>query len=361
MPSKSRKNGKSKNRKRGAGPGRKAMVPSNALVVVRSLTQGASAPRSGRARVRSSGGMSSLQNRTLKHMLSMCDPFDPTSRGCLRHDSYVAPRLPLRCEQLLKITTAQLDAAGCIGLWYFPSFKWNYQFVLSTSGAGSTWVAPSVGDWSAIANSQPDGNAYSNGRINCAGLRMRVNLPATATYGTCVVTEVYEPGNSSEVIGVGNMNGGNVRAFSLVPGLEIELLSRPLGPSAQLPQTVAPVTAQPNFGAFSGFFIQLYGLPTSGGGGIDFHFAMNTELFVDDVGVLAQYIPPQPKPSPFLETLKDRVQAEVGGIVHSGVSAVGGVLRNRIASALAGALGAAGGPMGRLAGAAAPLMIHDLD
>jgi len=337
-------------------------VPHNALVAFRPIV---SVPASARPRPKSArkgrAVNPAVMSRVMHYIHSMCNPFDSRSRGCLRRDSYAMPRLPVRAESLIKLNTTgagnSFDASGSAGLWFFPNVGLVYQFVYTTGGAGATWVLPVNANWKTLNNSSPDTTNTATGRVNCAGLRIRPNLPATASVGTIVVTEVNQPGTTAAGITVGNLNGENVKVFTATPGLDIIALSRPLGPQSQLPQTVS--TVSPVYGTWSGYFIQFYGFPTSGAGGIDIHMVENLEWFVDDPSTfVGQFARPPPPSAPMLEGIAAHVQTAVGGIVHSGIDAAETVLAGRLRGAIAGALASAEGGAARLAGSA-PLLLMD--
>lgn len=295
----------------------RAAVPRNQLTVYKPALQPMGGPQAIRA---------------LQHVRSMCDPFSDESRGCLIADGYIAPRLPVRGETLQNISSTFLQGgttAGTAAIYWFPTALCT-SYATTAGTSGGAWILPTSGWVNVLAPFWPSG--ASTGRRVCAGMKIRPNGVATATAGSAIVTEVLYPTDGP----VGSMAGVDVRSYTLVPGLEITCLSRPTGPQSQLPTqysaTEVPTYASGVIPAYTGFVVQFQGVPA--GMSIDVQLVENAEAFLDATASQSQYVPVPPPRHDAVMGLVDKVRHEVGGILQTGVGAVGENLRSKILDAL---------------------------
>lgn len=308
-------------KKRGGGQtnrtARAAMVPSQQLTVYRPALQ----PGAVRVGV-----------NTMKMVHGMCDPFSDESRGCMHPDGVIIPRLPVRGEILYNLPSAVLQGgttAGTAAFYWYPC-ELGASYAYTSLATGGTFSAPTTGYASVISSVWPTGSTL--GRRTCSGIKMRVNAVATATAGSVIVTEGFYPANCA----VGSMTGVDVRSYTLVPGLEVTCLSRPAGPQSLLPMefTTAgnPTYNGSGVAAWTGFMFQFQGVPA--GVSIDYQIVEACEAFLDSTAATSQYVPQAPQRNDAASQLVDKVKHEVGGILQTGVGAVGENLRTRISQAL---------------------------
>jgi hypothetical protein len=263
--------------------------------------------------------------KAVEAVCALTDPFCKVAKGVGYPDGNGLVALPTQVRGHFKY-----DNAGPNGMIFFCPGP-NCFLQSDNSGVASYDMGPT---WGTAPGSAVFSTYVDTYRIVTAGIIIRNVTAALTANGYIIIRRLGEPPVVNATIPSGNVYGVEVATHPVYAGLEIPIISRPVGTSSRAFGGLNPNTIPPNFD-WDTIGIEIVGAP--GTVFIDIEVVLNIEFTLNGANTpLMQFITPKSETKPHIVAAASKASEKMSTLVTTGVEHFGAMALNAIRNELAG-------------------------